>query len=123
MRLLLRSEEHTSELQSLRHLVCGFFLDRKSTRLNSSHLGISYAVFCLKKKIDVVFPVVAPDADCGHARRMRAASGAGEEPRPPPVSRSTSCSRYSRTTRLPAFFNSGGNPENLPFSPPESPTV
>src|SRR5947199_5362271 len=25
--------------------------DRKSTRLNSSHLGISYAVFCLKKKI------------------------------------------------------------------------
>src|ERR1035438_1110402 len=26
-------------------------IDRKSTRLNSSHLGISYAVFCLKKKI------------------------------------------------------------------------
>src|SRR5437899_5256864 len=25
-------------------------LDRKSTRLNSSHLGISYAVFCFKKK-------------------------------------------------------------------------
>src|SRR2546426_3676247 len=33
---------------------CCFFtslrLDRKSTRLNSSHLVISYAVFCLKKK-------------------------------------------------------------------------
>src|SRR3712207_8877484 len=30
----------------------GFFalLDRKSTRLNSSHANISYAVFCLKKK-------------------------------------------------------------------------
>src|SRR5947199_439201 len=27
--------------------------DRKSTRLNSSHLGISYAVFCLKKKTKV----------------------------------------------------------------------
>src|SRR2546426_8376819 len=27
-----------------------FVLDRKSTRLNSSHLVISYAVFCLKKK-------------------------------------------------------------------------
>src|SRR5438445_2113877 len=27
-------------------------LDRKSTRLNSSHANISYAVFCLKKKID-----------------------------------------------------------------------
>src|SRR5690625_6509268 len=26
------------------------FLDRKSTRLNSSHVAISYAVFCLKKK-------------------------------------------------------------------------
>src|SRR5438045_8176859 len=33
--------------------VAGFGVDhgdRKSTRLNSSHLGISYAVFCLKKK-------------------------------------------------------------------------
>src|SRR5438045_5797320 len=28
----------------------GGHTDRKSTRLNSSHLGISYAVFCLKKK-------------------------------------------------------------------------
>src|SRR5436309_13798386 len=26
------------------------FVDRKSTRLNSSHVKISYAVFCLKKK-------------------------------------------------------------------------
>src|SRR5690625_6779511 len=28
-------------------------IDRKSTRLNSSHVAISYAVFCLKKKSDV----------------------------------------------------------------------
>src|SRR5690606_40735562 len=28
-------------------------LDRKSTRLNSSHVKISYAVFCLKKKIKI----------------------------------------------------------------------
>src|SRR5207253_8613606 len=27
-----------------------YLLDRKSTRLNSSHVAISYAVFCLKKK-------------------------------------------------------------------------
>src|SRR5256885_5708619 len=33
--------------------------DRKSTRLNSSHLVISYAVFCLKKKIKV--PIRDPD--------------------------------------------------------------
>src|SRR5207249_8972703 len=31
------------------------FADRKSTRLNSSHVSISYAVFCLKKKKDHVF--------------------------------------------------------------------
>src|SRR5256885_10086683 len=30
--------------------------DRKSTRLNSSHLVISYAVFCLKKKNNRAFP-------------------------------------------------------------------
>src|SRR3712207_6917776 len=30
--------------------ICGSDLDRKSTRLNSSHANISYAVFCLKKK-------------------------------------------------------------------------
>src|SRR3712207_7842134 len=32
-------------------------LDRKSTRLNSSHANISYAVFCLKKKT----PALSPD--------------------------------------------------------------
>src|SRR5690625_5757039 len=30
--------------------ILGFEQDRKSTRLNSSHVAISYAVFCLKKK-------------------------------------------------------------------------
>src|SRR5947209_9704073 len=32
-------------------LEASMFQDRKSTRLNSSHANISYAVFCLKKKI------------------------------------------------------------------------
>src|SRR5947199_1783363 len=40
--------------------------DRKSTRLNSSHLGISYAVFCLKKK---------KEADEAHQRGERAIRG------------------------------------------------
>src|SRR5437773_6199013 len=31
----------------------GMPLDRKSTRLNSSHITISYAVFCLKKKTEL----------------------------------------------------------------------
>src|SRR5438552_11709511 len=35
---------------ALRHLLDAGVLDRKSTRLNSSHQIISYAVFCLKKK-------------------------------------------------------------------------
>src|SRR5256885_7867197 len=40
--------------------------DRKSTRLNSSHLVISYAVFCLKKKNNVAAPhPSAHSTDCG----------------------------------------------------------
>src|SRR5690554_7186304 len=31
--------------------------DRKSTRLNSSHVRISYAVFCLKKKKQIINPI------------------------------------------------------------------
>src|SRR5258705_689874 len=36
--------------------------DRKSTRLNSSHLGISYAVFCLKKKKSTSVPLATGTA-------------------------------------------------------------
>src|SRR3712207_7243934 len=43
----------------LRHL--HFVGDRKSTRLNSSHANISYAVFCLKKKYPpLIFSLVSP---------------------------------------------------------------
>src|SRR5256885_10206364 len=41
--------------------------DRKSTRLNSSHLVISYAVFCLKKKN-------TPDSRCGQSSLQRTRS-------------------------------------------------
>src|SRR2546426_7733133 len=47
-RFLLEGEPHALELEQL--LVLLGERDRKSTRLNSSHLVISYAVFCLKKK-------------------------------------------------------------------------
>src|SRR3712207_7359042 len=41
----------------VRHLHVGAAtLDRKSTRLNSSHANISYAVFCLKKKHIIILP-------------------------------------------------------------------
>src|SRR5690625_6947977 len=35
------------------------YSDRKSTRLNSSHVAISYAVFCLKKKTNTTGPVTS----------------------------------------------------------------
>src|SRR2546429_5927860 len=45
-----------------------FFLDRKSTRLNSSHGYISYAVFCLKKKKAPAAPVPSPTRRRAQAR-------------------------------------------------------
>src|SRR5262245_4731335 len=45
-----RHDERRSFRLSPRFRLDFFVRDRKSTRLNSSHLGISYAVFCLKKK-------------------------------------------------------------------------
>src|SRR5204862_7972296 len=41
---------HLANLIKKHHTVGGKPEDRKSTRLNSSHVEISYAVFCLKKK-------------------------------------------------------------------------
>src|SRR5690349_22356232 len=54
------------ELRKIVDTRAGFWLqtatvaltDRKSTRLNSSHVEISYAVFCLKKKTPAVFYAV-----------------------------------------------------------------
>src|SRR3712207_7866285 len=45
-----REEDEHGHLEELRLPVLERRLDRKSTRLNSSHANISYAVFCLKKK-------------------------------------------------------------------------
>src|SRR6516162_8563362 len=55
-------------------------LDRKSTRLNSSHLVISYAVFCLKKKkksICLIFAAQGHAAASSHetSRKHRGTSG------------------------------------------------
>src|SRR5699024_6487489 len=47
--VILISSEHTEVLDfALEKNILS--IDRKSTRLNSSHVSISYAVFCLKKK-------------------------------------------------------------------------
>src|SRR5437870_7081510 len=42
------------------------FADRKSTRLNSSHVAISYAVFCLKKKKKPALAGPPPHLSHGH---------------------------------------------------------
>src|SRR5690242_20841168 len=45
-----RRTDVMDDLALLRLLLFNLLQDRKSTRLNSSHMSISYAVFCLKKK-------------------------------------------------------------------------
>src|SRR2546430_13274136 len=49
--LALANARHLSQYAALGYYGIPAWLDRKSTRLNSSHSQISYAVFCLKKKI------------------------------------------------------------------------
>src|SRR5256885_9600497 len=57
----------------------GVLVDRKSTRLNSSHLVISYAVFCLKKKKKTMssleFPTQVVRAAPSHSTAWRVCSG------------------------------------------------
>src|SRR3712207_7984476 len=48
-------------------LVLPYLLDRKSTRLNSSHANISYAVFCLKKKKKAAFSFAVISSPYGTA--------------------------------------------------------
>src|SRR4051794_41880187 len=50
MQLIERRGRQPSGTRILRGSALALTLDRKSTRLNSSHPSISYAVFCLKKK-------------------------------------------------------------------------
>src|SRR3712207_7965659 len=47
---IIDTHTHADHVSGARDLKCKTIEDRKSTRLNSSHANISYAVFCLKKK-------------------------------------------------------------------------
>src|SRR5581483_6124554 len=57
--------------------------DRKSTRLNSSHANISYAVFCLKKKkiVDLLGRVGPHSSASGATQDRRAVSDRRRRPR------------------------------------------
>src|ERR1022692_1417009 len=93
-------------------------LDRKSTRLNSSHLVISYAVFCLKKKTPASSATPgrscsrAPSATAPPSRRAhRPRLGVPHRPRPPPR-------RHPPGWLIFFFFKGSGAPKHLPPSPP-----
>src|ERR1039457_455147 len=80
------------------------FIDRKSTRLNSSHLVISYAVFCLKKNTGKDTALLAPARrrrPRPRAGRRRATGAVGAGPR--------GCGRTAgapaQPTRWSFFFN------------------
>src|ERR1039457_6875558 len=82
-----------------------FSLDRKSTRLNSSHLVISYAVFCLKKR---------PEFPTGSKRCAR-----------PPMGRDD-LGRICRAVNKPVvafFFLNGRNPPDFIPSPAHAAAV
>src|SRR3712207_7792340 len=50
LRNIIDLQQNTSNTEDFVKSVTADIKDRKSTRLNSSHANISYAVFCLKKK-------------------------------------------------------------------------
>src|SRR5438874_2958227 len=54
--LSARAPGRSLRAQMRQALLLGLSLDRKSTRLNSSHVEISYAVVCLKKKKKIITP-------------------------------------------------------------------
>src|SRR5437899_7742840 len=67
VRLAVDGDEESDCLQHAAHggvvgQLASLVQDRKSTRLNSSHLGISYAVFCLKKKTRQRGPTITTHA-------------------------------------------------------------
>src|SRR3989337_2869991 len=91
--------------------------DRKSTRLNSSHGSISYAVFCLKKKKQ---PVRRRRDPCDTTDRKSCRPPGHNEPtyqRRPDHPR-TPASECVARGELFFFFNDAGPPEIPPFPPP-----
>src|SRR3712207_6852218 len=56
--LALLEKPHDDMHHELHRGVIVIEKDRKSTRLNSSHANISYAVFCLKKKIIILLKII-----------------------------------------------------------------
>src|ERR1022692_3116753 len=92
--------EHTGALRT--HHATSWTIDRKSTRLNSSHLVISYAVFCLKK---------STGRGQLHPGEVRTGQASGSSRRRPPRRSGKGCSRAGRGQRGPG----GRRPCRAPF--------
>src|ERR1039457_5578902 len=93
--------------------------DRKSARLNSSHLVISYAVFCLKKKNhDRGANAPGDGLSIGQAQRGRC-----ERPSPAPVAAgaASDVAALASAVFLFFFFLKGGPPPTSPLLPPPAP--
>src|SRR3954466_4481254 len=94
-----------------------FRSDRKSTRLNSSHTIISYAVFCLKKKTER-----ASTRATAHRHSVRRHHSAGvRSAREGPVPLTVRSVFPLASVSVPAFFfflKDGAPPDFSPFSPP-----
>src|SRR5882672_11002584 len=73
-------------------------VDRKSTRLNSSHTVISYAVFCLKKK------KASPAGSTAARSRSATARCSTSSAPPPPPARTTAPRRCASAARPRCFF-------------------
>src|SRR2546426_7451922 len=72
---LVKTPTGTSDMSSRSTARSKVSRDRKSTRLNSSHLVISYAVFCLKKKKKTYEPHQLPNSDVNVTRHNQTIVG------------------------------------------------
>src|ERR1039457_3987844 len=92
-------------------------LDRKSTRLNSSHLVISYAVFCLKKKDTSLVRLTSMKSWVTVPMRLSVT----DTQRPAPCERSSAGSEYTFPCYVSEsfffFFKEQGPHQDLPSSP------
>src|ERR1022692_1280748 len=90
--------------------------DRKSTRLNSSHLVISYAVFCLKKAHAVAKAPLGAPAELRGRPGRRGLHAPAKAPPGPPAERRGGAARRRLTELVFVFFHGPGHHGNLRYS-------
>src|ERR1017187_7383586 len=92
-------------------------IDRKSTRLNSSHRCISYAVFCLKKKEPQFFLFRAEHQPSRHGMAKRRSMD-GADPPMLAVGAAAASLSFLISDKNRFFFKELGKPRLLPPFPP-----